>query len=96
MGTLPVIQDACGGYSDQDKGFLKAGLASLAVQLTASRGSEFGDSYNKGYQEGQTLMKNQIAHLQADRLASLCKEFNDKYPELAANLKKAEAKAAAK
>jgi hypothetical protein len=96
MGTLPVIQDACGGYSAQDKGALNAGLAGLAIQLAASRGPEFGDSYQKGFQEGQTLMKNQVSHLPADRLSSLCKEFNDKYPELAANLKKAELKAQAK
>jgi hypothetical protein len=92
MGTLPVIQEACGGYSAQDKGSLKAGLAKLALQLAANRGPEFGDSYQKGFQEGETLMKNQVAHLSADRLSSLCKEFNDKYPELAANLKKAELK----
>jgi len=92
MGTLPVIQEACGGHSAQDKGALKAGLAGLALQLAASRGPEFGDSYQKGYQEGETLMKNQVAHLPADRLSALCKEFNDKYPELAANLKKAQLK----
>jgi len=96
MGTLPVIQEACGGHSEQDKGFLKAGLANLAVQLSATRGPEFGDAYQKGFQEGTVLMQNQISHIPSERKASLCKEFNEKYPALAANLKKAELKPQAK
>lgn len=92
MGAMPLIQDACGGYSEQDKGSFNAGLASWALQLTANRGVEFSDGYQKGFREGQTLIKNRIMHLSADEKAALCEDFNKQYPAIAANLKKAELK----
>lgn len=88
MGTLPVIQDACGGYTVKQKDDFKAGLTKMASQIAAGQGPEFGDHYLKGFQEGGELMKHQIASIAPDRLAGLCKEFNSKYPEIVANLNK--------
>lgn len=88
MGTLPVIQDACGGYTVKQKDDFKAGLTKMAGQMAAGQTPEFGDHYLKGFQEGGELMKHQIASIAPDRLASLCKEFNGKYPEIVANLNK--------
>jgi hypothetical protein len=92
MGTLPVIQDACGGYTVKQKDDFKAGLTKMAGQMAAGQAPEFGDHYLKGFQEGGELMKHQIASIAPDRLAGLCKEFNSKYPEIVANLNKKSAK----
>ena len=86
MGTLPVMQEAC-GHSAKQKAEFKAGLAGMAKQLEAKQGGTFKTDYEAGVRQGEALMKNQMGNFEPAKLAELCTQFNEKYPEMMAKLK---------
>lgn len=90
MGVLPVVQKAC-GHADKEQKALKDGLDKLEERLTGQADPSVRDGYRAGAKQGVTLMTNELARMDKAQLSGLCKEFNDKYPEMMTKLKEANA-----